>query len=100
MPKITGPAQEYFAEIARELNVDGIIEGSVQRSGNKVRITAQLIYGPADTHLWAETHERDLQDILSLQDKVACDIANQVKLRLTPDEQARLSSSASVSPEA
>jgi TolB-like protein/DNA-binding winged helix-turn-helix (wHTH) protein/Flp pilus assembly protein TadD len=93
-------ANKPLPQIARELNVDGIVEGSVQRSGNKVRITAQLIYGPTDTHLWAESYERDLQDILSLQGEVARDIANQVKLRLTPEQQARLSASATVSPEA
>jgi TolB-like protein/DNA-binding winged helix-turn-helix (wHTH) protein/Tfp pilus assembly protein PilF len=93
-------ANKPLRQIARELNVDGIVEGSVQRSGSKVRVTAQLIYAPTDTHLWAESYERDLQDILSLEDEVSRDIANQVKLRLTPEEQARLSSSATVSPQA
>jgi len=93
-------ADKPLPQIARELNVDGIIEGSVQRSGNKVRVTAQLIHGPTDTHLWAESYERDLEDILSLQDEVSRDVANQVKLRLTPEEQARLSSCATVPPEA
>lgn len=91
---------QALPEIARQLNVDGVIEGSVERSGERVRITAQLIYAPTDTHLWAESYERDLRDILSLQDDVARDIANQIKIRLTTTEQARLSGSAPVDPEA
>src|SRR5437762_995230 len=58
-------------EIARELNVDGVVEGSVMRSGNRVRITAQLIHAQSDQHLWAETYERDLGDVLRLQGEVA-----------------------------
>jgi TolB-like protein/DNA-binding winged helix-turn-helix (wHTH) protein/Tfp pilus assembly protein PilF len=87
-------------EIARELNVDGIIEGSVTRSGQRVRITAQLLYGPTDKHLWAETYERDLGDILSLQSEVAQAIAQQVRAELTPQQQARLGSTRQVNPEA
>lgn len=93
-------ANKPLPEIARELNVDGVIEGSVQRSGNRVRITAQLIHAPSDTHLWADSYERDLRDVLSLQDEVARDIANKIKIRLTPTEQARLSSSGPVDPQA
>lgn len=87
-------------EIAKELNVDGIIEGSVTRSGQRVRITAQLLYGPTDKHLWAETYERDLGDILSLQSEVAQAIAQQVRAELTPQQQARLGSTRPVNPEA
>jgi TolB-like protein/DNA-binding winged helix-turn-helix (wHTH) protein/Tfp pilus assembly protein PilF len=87
-------------EIAKELNVDGIIEGSVTRSGQRVRITAQLLYGPTDKHLWAETYERDLGDILSLQSEVAQAIAQQVRAELTPQQQARLGSTRQVNPEA
>jgi eukaryotic-like serine/threonine-protein kinase len=93
-------ANKPLPEIARELNVEGVIEGSVQRSGNRVRITAQLIHAPSDTHLWADSYERDLQDVLSLQDEVARDIANKIKIRLTPTEQARLSSAGPVDPQA
>jgi TolB-like protein/Flp pilus assembly protein TadD len=93
-------ATKSLPEIARELNVDGIIEGSVQRSGNRVKVTAQLIHAPSDTHLWAESYERDLRDVLSLQDEVARDIANKVKVRLTPSEQALLSRSSMVDPQA
>ena len=62
-------------EIARELNVDAVVEGSVVRSGDRVRITAQLIQAPTDRHLWAQSYERDLRDVLALQSEVAKDIA-------------------------
>ena len=87
-------------EIGRELNVDGIIEGSVVRAGQRVRITAQLIHAGSDRHLWAETYERDLGDVLRLQSEVAQAIAQQVRVQLTPQLQARLRSSAAVNPEA
>lgn len=76
-------------EIARELNVDGIIEGTVQRSGSQVRITAQLILGQADQHLWANSYERDMRDVFLLEQDVAGDIAQQVRVRLASDNQAR-----------
>jgi len=87
-------------EIARELNVDGIIEGSVTRSGQRVRITAQLLYGPTDKHLWAETYERDLGDVLSMQSEVAQAIAQQVRAQVTPKQQARFNATRPVNPEA
>jgi TolB-like protein/DNA-binding winged helix-turn-helix (wHTH) protein len=87
-------------EIARELNVDGIVEGSVTRSGQRVRITAQLLYGPTDKHLWAETYERDLGDVLGLQSEVAQAIAQQVRAQLTPQQQARFRTARPVNPEA
>jgi TolB-like protein/DNA-binding winged helix-turn-helix (wHTH) protein len=87
-------------EIGRELNVDGIIEGSVVRAGQRVRIIAQLIHAGSDQHLWAETYERDLGDVLRLQSEVAQAIAQQVRVQLTPQLQARLRSSAAVNPEA
>jgi TolB-like protein/Flp pilus assembly protein TadD len=87
-------------EIARELNVDGIIEGSVIRSGTRVRITAQLLHGPTDRHLWAESYDRDLGDVLKLQSEVAEAIAQQVRAQLTPEQQARLHSARPVNPEA
>jgi hypothetical protein len=65
---------EPVPQIAHELNVDGIVEGTVQRSGDRVRITAQLIYGPADRHLWAQSFERDVKDMLALQGAVASEI--------------------------
>lgn len=87
-------------EIARELNVDGIVEGSVMRAGPRVRITAQLLSAPTDRHLWAESYERDLGDVLKLQDDVAQAIARQVRAEITPQQQARLSSGRPVKPEA
>jgi len=87
-------------EIARELNVDGIIEGSVTRSGQRVRITAQLLYGPTDKHLWAETYDRDLGDVLSLQSEVAQAIAQQVRAQVTPQQQVRFNAARPVNPEA
>ena len=87
-------------EIARELNVDGIVEGSVMRSGNHVRITAQLLHAPTDKHLWAESYERDLGDVLRLQSQVAQAIAVQVRAQLTPQQQARFRSAGSVNPDA
>jgi TolB-like protein len=59
--------KKSLPEIARELHVDGIIEGTVQRSGDRVRITAQLIHGPSDKHLWANSYERDVRDVFALQ---------------------------------
>jgi TolB-like protein/DNA-binding winged helix-turn-helix (wHTH) protein/Flp pilus assembly protein TadD len=87
-------------EIARELKVDGIVEGSVMRSGQRVRVTAQLINASTDQHLWAETYERDLGDVLKLQGEVAQAIAQQVRAQLTPEQQARFRSARSVNPEA
>ncbi len=77
-------------EIARELDVDAVVEGAVVRSGDHVRITAQLIYAPTDRHLWAEEYDRDLRDILSLQNEVAAAIAREVRVTLTLEEQAGL----------
>jgi eukaryotic-like serine/threonine-protein kinase len=79
-----------LAEIARELDVDAIIEGTVMRSGFQVRITAQLIDARTEKHLWAKSYTRDLQDILLLQSEVARAIADEIKITLTPQEQAHL----------
>jgi eukaryotic-like serine/threonine-protein kinase len=87
-------------EIARELNVDGVVEGSVMRSGNRIRITAQLIHAQTDEHVWAETYERDLGDVLRLQSEVAQAIAQQVRVQLTPEQRARLNSAPRVDPAA
>ena len=87
-------------DIARELDVDAVIEGSVERAGNQVRITAQLIEAPTDRHLWAKSYERDLRDILSLQDEVAQAIAEQIRVKLTPQEQVQLSNARRVDPQA
>jgi TolB-like protein/DNA-binding winged helix-turn-helix (wHTH) protein/Tfp pilus assembly protein PilF len=75
--------KKSLPEIARELNVDGIVEGTVQRSGDRVRISAQLIHGPSDKHLWANSYERQLGDIFALERDVADDIAHHVQVSLT-----------------
>jgi serine/threonine protein kinase/tetratricopeptide (TPR) repeat protein len=87
-------------EIAKELNVEGIVEGSVTRSGNRVRITAQLIQASTDQHVWAETYDRDLGDVLKLQSEVAQAIAQEVRVQLTPQLKARLGVAHTVNPEA
>lgn len=92
--------KKSLPEIARELDVDGVVEGSVTRSGHRLRITAQLLYARRDQHLWAETYERDLSDVLRLQGEMAKTIAQQVRLRLTPQQQSQLSALAAVNPDA
>jgi eukaryotic-like serine/threonine-protein kinase len=87
-------------EIARELGVDSVVEGSVVRSGNRVRINAQLIQAPTDRHLWARSYERDIQDVLALQSELARTIASEVQIQLTPKEEARLGTSRPVNPDA
>jgi TolB-like protein/DNA-binding winged helix-turn-helix (wHTH) protein/Tfp pilus assembly protein PilF len=87
-------------EIARELNADAIVEGSLIRSGQRVRVTAQLIQASTDQHLWAETYDRDLGDILNLQAEVANAIAQQVGAQLAPTRQAPLRSARAVNPDA
>ena len=92
--------RKSLPEIARELNVDGIVQGSVLRSGGRVKITAQLIRGGTDQHMWSGEHVRELTDVLALQSDVARAIAKQVQIQLTAQETVRLSSSAKVNPEA
>src|SRR5712692_1133939 len=87
-------------EIAKALNVDAVVEGSVTRIGDKVRITAQLIDARADKHLWAKSYERNSRDVLALQDELASAIARQINIELTPDEQARFANAHPVNPEA
>ena len=89
-----------LSQIARELNVDGVVEGSVLRSGERVRITAQLVRANPERHLWAGSYERDARDVLASQDYLARDIAREIRAKLTPQEQARLSSSRPVNTEA
>ncbi len=86
--------------VARELNVDAIVEGTVLRSGGQVRITAQLIQASADKHLWAASYQGDFRNTLSLQKQVASAIADQIRIELTPHEQAVLKNVRTVDPEA
>ena len=87
-------------EIARELNVDAVVEGSVLRSGERVRITAQLIEAATDRHVWADNYERDVRDVNSLQRDVARAIAGEIRARLTESEQRRLAVVRRVNPQA
>ena len=93
-------ARKPLAEIARELNVEAVVEGSVLRSGQRVRITAQLIQVPADKHIWAQSYEGDVRDTLALQNRVAGAIAEQVRAAVNRQEQAALQNSRTVKPEA
>jgi TolB-like protein/DNA-binding winged helix-turn-helix (wHTH) protein/Flp pilus assembly protein TadD len=92
--------KKSLPEIARDLKVDALVEGTVARSGDRVRITANLVQASPERQLWADSYERDLGDILMLQDDVARAIANGIQIKLTPQEQARLASARPVSPEA
>jgi len=93
-------AKKGLPEIARELNVDAIVEGSVVRSGPRVRVTAQLVQARSDQHLWADTYDRDLGDVLKLQGEVADAIAQQVRAQLTASQQSQLRQGAAVNPAA
>jgi TolB-like protein/DNA-binding winged helix-turn-helix (wHTH) protein/Flp pilus assembly protein TadD len=93
-------SKKTLPEIARELHVDAVVEGAVTRSGNRVRISAQLIYAPTDTHLWANSYEGNVNDVLALQGEVARAIANQIAIKLTPSEQQRFASAGTVNIEA
>src|SRR5579864_6709251 len=83
-------ANKPLPQIARELNVDAIMEGSVLRSGSKVRVTAQLIQASPEQHLWAKSYESDLRDVLGLQSQVALSVANEIRVKLTEEEASRL----------
>src|SRR6266542_1853866 len=91
---------KQLPEIAKELGVDAVVEGSVARYGDRVRIDAKLIQAPTDRHLWAGSYERDIQDVLALQREVARTIASEIRIQLTLKEQARLGNSPPVNPEA
>src|SRR3984957_20595525 len=92
-------AHKTLPQIARELNVDAIVEGTVLRAGDQVRITAQLIDASTDKHIWSQSYEGDLRDTLALQDQVARAIAEQIQINLTPREQAALKNVRVVNPE-
>jgi tetratricopeptide (TPR) repeat protein len=93
-------ARKPLPQIARELHVDAVVEGTVLRAGDQVRITAQLIDASTDKHLWSQSYEGELRDTLALQDRVASEIAQQIQINLTPREQAALKSVKVVNPEA
>jgi len=92
--------EKTLPQIARELNVDAIIEGTVLRSGERVRISVQLIDAHRDTHLWAQNYDRDLRDILALHAEVAQAVAREVQVKLTPHDYANFAHAHPVNPEA
>ena len=91
---------ELMPEIARDLGVDAVVEGSVQRAGGRVRISAQLIHGATDRHLWAKEYEGEISNVLQLESDVARAIAEEIRVEITPEEQARLAAARPVNPEA
>jgi TolB-like protein/Flp pilus assembly protein TadD len=93
-------SRKPLREIARELDVDSIVEGSVLRSGQRVRITVQLVEAATESHLWAERYEKDLTDVLAAQAEAARAIVDEIKIRLTPEEGQRLAKVRAVDPEA
>jgi TolB-like protein/DNA-binding winged helix-turn-helix (wHTH) protein/Flp pilus assembly protein TadD len=92
--------KKSLPQIAKELGVDAVVEGAVQRSGDRVGITVQLIQAPSDRHLWAKSYERGLRDVLTLQRDVAHAITDEIKAKLTPQELVRLTTARPVNPEA
>jgi TolB-like protein len=93
-------ASKSASDIARELSVDALVEGSVLRDGNRVRVTAQLIDAASDGHVWAETYDRNLSDLLNLQRELVRAIANRIQVALTPREQGNLTATHPVAPAA
>jgi TolB-like protein len=87
-------------QIGRELNVDAVVEGTVMQSGGRARITAQLVHTLTDHHLWADSYEGEMKDILVLQGKVARAIVDEIQMKLQPDERARLATARPVNAEA
>ena len=90
--------QKPIPQVAEELGADVIVEGSVVRSGDRVRVTAQLIDASRDVHVWARSYERTLRDVLSLQGQLAAEIAKEVKVALTPRQQGRLADRGAIDP--
>jgi eukaryotic-like serine/threonine-protein kinase len=86
-------------QISKELHADGLIEGSILRVDDRIRITAQLIHGPSDTHVWSKSYERDLRNVIALQHEIASDIAREVRISLGSQEQAHLARAREVIPE-
>jgi len=93
-------SQKSLPEIARELNVDAVVEGTVQRVGDRVHIRAQLIHAASDSHMWAADYDRDFRDVLDLQSEVARTIASAVRIKITPAEQRLLVAKRTIAREA
>jgi serine/threonine-protein kinase len=92
--------RKAIPEIARELNVDAVVEGSVRRAGERVKISAQLIEAATERHLWARAYERDLKEVFALQGEVATAIVDEIQVSVTPQEETRLKGGRTVDPEA
>jgi TolB-like protein len=92
--------RKSLPEIAQELNVDGIIEGTVQLAGQRLRVSVQLLDASTDTHIWAGSYDRNLRDVLALQSELAQAIAREIQIKLTPREQAHIDQVGSVDPHA
>lgn len=92
--------EKSIREIGKELGADALLEGSVQREQDRVRINVRLVAAAADHHLWAEAYDRDLRDVLILQNEVARTVAKEIQVKLTPDEDKRLSRRRTVDPDA
>jgi TolB-like protein len=93
-------AHKPLPQIARELNVDAIIDGSVQRAGDRLRVVAQLVDAEDDKQLWAQTYDGNLSDVLGLENQVSTAVADQIRVKLTSTEQTQLANSQTVNPRA
>jgi serine/threonine protein kinase/TolB-like protein/Tfp pilus assembly protein PilF len=93
-------AKKSIPQIGKELNVDAVLQGSVAHSANRVRVIAQLIEAQSDRQLWSKRYERELQDVLTMQDELARDIAAEIRIKLTPEERTRLASPRPIDPAA
>jgi TolB-like protein/DNA-binding winged helix-turn-helix (wHTH) protein len=93
-------SKETLPQIGRDLQVDAVVEGTVARGENRVRVTAQLVEASTDRHLWARTYERDLKDVLALQDEIAQDISEKIRVKLTPKDHSLLMHVHAVDPQA
>ena len=92
--------RKHLPQIARELGADAILEGSIIRENDEVRVTVQLLDGPNDRHIWSESYERPLHGVLNLQREVAEAVTRQIRITLTPEQEARLNAPRTVDPEA
>jgi TolB-like protein len=93
-------SKKPLQEIARELNVDAALEGAVERSGSRVRVRIHLEEVSPESQLWAKQYDRDIHDVLQVQDEIAGTVADEIRVKLTPEERTRLTTAHGVSPEA
>ena len=93
-------SKKSLQEIARELNVDAVLEGAVERSGDRVRVTVRLQRVSPESQVWANEYSRGIRDVMALEDEIARSITDEIQVRLTPEERTRLTSSRPVNPEA